>query len=52
MRDRRRETALGALLACVFLVTWAGPLVFEWLDRATDARAHGTDPTISSGGTR
>lgn len=50
MRNWLRDRGLGVLFVSVFLVTWAGQLVFEWLDYANDERAHGADPTFWSEG--
>ena len=50
MRNWLRDRALGVLFVSVFLVTWAGQLVFEWLDYANDERTHGADPKFWSEG--
>jgi hypothetical protein len=41
MREWLRDRGLGVLFVSVFLVTWAGQLVFEWLEFADDAAEHG-----------
>ena len=50
MRNWLRDRGLGVLFVSIFLVTWAGQLVFEWLDYANDERAHGADPKFWSEG--
>ena len=41
MRAWIRDRGLGVLFVSVFLVTWAGQLVFEWLDYVKVAADHG-----------
>jgi membrane protein implicated in regulation of membrane protease activity len=41
MRDWLRDRGLGVLFVSVFLVTWIGQLVFEWLEFANAAADHG-----------
>jgi len=36
-----RDRSLGIFFCSVFLVTWVGQLVFEWLEFANEAAAHG-----------
>jgi hypothetical protein len=40
MRSWIRDRGLGILFVSVFLVTWAGQLVFEWLDYVNEEEAH------------
>jgi hypothetical protein len=41
MRDWLRDRGLGVFFVSVFLGTWIGQLVFEWLEFENDAAAHG-----------
>jgi hypothetical protein len=50
MRDWLRDRSLGVVFVSVFLVSWVGQLVFEWLDYANDEEAHGADPRFWSEG--
>jgi hypothetical protein len=36
-----RDRSLGIFFCSVFLVTWVGQLVFEWLEFANEAADHG-----------
>ena len=48
MREWIRDRGLGVLFVSVFLVTWAGQLLFEWLEYAHDAAAHGQNAVFWS----
>ena len=41
MRAWIRDRSLGIFFCSVFLVTWVGQLVFEWLEFANEAADHG-----------
>jgi hypothetical protein len=48
MRGWIRDRGLGVLFVSVFVVTWIGQLVFEWLEYADDAAEHGRDAVFWS----
>jgi len=50
MRNWLRDRGLGVLFVSIFLVTWAGQLVFEWLDYANQEEAHGATARFWSEG--
>ena len=50
MRAWIRDRGLGVLFVSVFLVTWAGQLVFEWLDYVKVAADHGEKAAFWSQG--
>jgi hypothetical protein len=41
MRDWIRDRSLGIFFLSLFLVSWVGQLVVEWLTFADDQRSHG-----------
>jgi hypothetical protein len=41
MREWIRDRGLGVLFVSIFLVSWAGQLVFEWIDYVEVASDHG-----------
>ena len=50
MRAWVRDRGLGVLFVSVFVCTWIGQLVFEWLEYADEASAHGRDAVFWSEG--
>jgi hypothetical protein len=48
MREWIRDRGLGVCFVSVFVVTWAGQLLFEWLEFADEATAHGRDAVFWS----
>jgi hypothetical protein len=50
MRNWLRDRGLGVFFVSVFLATWVGQLVFEWLDYANVVEAHGGEPRFWSEG--
>jgi hypothetical protein len=50
MRSWIRDRGLGIFFGSVFLVAWAGQLVFEWLDYVNEEEAHGATARFWSEG--
>ena len=50
MRTWIRDRGLGVLFVSIFLATWVGQLVFEWLDYANVAADHGEKAAFWSQG--
>jgi hypothetical protein len=50
MRSWIRDRGLGILFVSVFLVSWAGQLVFEWLDYVHEEEAHDANARFWSEG--
>ena len=44
MRNWLRDRGIGAFFVSVFIVTWAGRPVLDWLDYSNEEKAHGADP--------
>jgi hypothetical protein len=50
MREWIRDRGLGVLFVSIFLVTWIGQLVFEWLEYVDVASDHGEKAVFWSQG--
>jgi len=50
MRAWIRDRGLGVLFVSVFIATWIGQLIFEWLEYADEAADHGRDAVFWSQG--
>jgi hypothetical protein len=50
MRTWIRDRGLGVLFVSVFIATWIGQLVFEWLEYADEAAEHGRTAVFWSEG--
>jgi hypothetical protein len=50
MRDWLRDRSLGVVFVSIFLVTWVGQLVFEWLEYVNEEDAHGATARFWSEG--
>src|SRR5512134_2603238 len=50
MREWIRDRGLGVLFVSIFLVSWMGQLVFEWLDYVNVASDHGEKAVFWSEG--
>ena len=50
MREWIRDRGLGVLFVSIFLVSWMGQLVFEWLDYVNVASDHGEKAVFWSQG--
>jgi hypothetical protein len=48
MREWLRDRGLGVFFVSVFVVTWIGQLVFEWLEYVHQAADHGQDAVFWS----
>ena len=49
MRAWIRDRGLGIFFCSVFLVTWVGQLVFEWLEFVNEAADHGQKAVVLVG---
>jgi hypothetical protein len=50
MRDWLRDRGLGVAFVSIFLVTWVGQLVFEWLEYVHEEQAHDASAVFWSEG--
>jgi Domain of unknown function (DUF6766) len=50
MRTWIRDRGLGVLFVSIFVATWIGQLVFEWLEYADEAAEHGRTAVFWSEG--
>ncbi|HJS49307.1 MAG TPA: DUF6766 family protein [Gaiellaceae bacterium] len=48
MRDWVRDRSLGILFVTIFVVTWIGQLVVEWLDFVNEQSVHGATASFWS----